>query len=120
LLSITGSGLQVHDSRTGLIVLGRGHDHWISGEYGISRIAGDRGVNEALNGDAGQPDACISHGARSELGSRAHALLASVIETCRRRGAVVLDFLGTVIAATQQGSATARVTGTSSRHPVGV
>ena len=47
----------------------------------------------------------ISHGTRSELGSRAYALLASVIETCRRRGAVVLDFLGTVIAAARKGLA---------------
>lgn len=45
----------------------------------------------------------ISHGTRSELGSRAYALLASVIETCRRRGAVVLDFLGTVVAAARTG-----------------
>jgi transposase-like protein len=45
----------------------------------------------------------ISHGTRSELGSRAYALLASVIETCRRRGAVVLDFLGSVIAAGRKG-----------------
>ena len=47
----------------------------------------------------------ISHGTRSEIGSRAYALLASVIETCRRRGAVVLDFLGTVIAAARKGLA---------------
>jgi hypothetical protein len=47
----------------------------------------------------------ISHGTRSELGSRAYALLASVIETCRRRGAVVLDFLGSVIAAARKGVA---------------
>ena len=47
----------------------------------------------------------ISHGTRSELGSRAYALLASVIETCRRRGAVVLDFLGSVIAAARKGLA---------------
>jgi transposase len=47
----------------------------------------------------------ISHGTRSELGSRAYALLASVIETCRRRGAVVLEFLGTVIAAARKGLA---------------
>jgi hypothetical protein len=45
----------------------------------------------------------ISHGTRSELGSRAYALLASVIETCRRRGAVALDFLGGVIAAARKG-----------------
>jgi hypothetical protein len=47
----------------------------------------------------------ISHGTRTEIGSRAFALLASVIETCRRRGAVVLDFLGTVIAAARKGLA---------------
>ncbi|WP_370630365.1 transposase [Methylococcus sp. Mc7] len=47
----------------------------------------------------------MSHGTRSELGSRAYALLASVIETCRRRGAVVLDFLGSVIAAARKGLA---------------
>ena len=47
----------------------------------------------------------ISHGTRSERGSRAYALLASVIETCRRRGAVALAFLGTVIAAARQGVA---------------
>ena len=47
----------------------------------------------------------ISHGTRSELGSRAYALLASVIETCRRRGTVVLEFLGTVIAAARKGLA---------------
>lgn len=47
----------------------------------------------------------ISHGTRSELGSRAYALLASVLETCRRRGAVTLDFLGNVIAAARKGLA---------------
>jgi hypothetical protein len=47
----------------------------------------------------------ISHGTRSELGSRAYALLASVLETCRRRGAVVLDFLGSVIGAARKGLA---------------
>jgi transposase len=47
----------------------------------------------------------ISHGTRSELGSRAYALLASVIETCRRRGLVVSDFLGSVIAAARKGLA---------------
>lgn len=44
----------------------------------------------------------ISYGTRTELGSRAYALLASVIETCRRRGAVVLDFLGSVIHAARK------------------
>lgn len=47
----------------------------------------------------------ISHGTRSELGSRAYALLASVIETCRRRGVVVLAFLGDVIHAARRGIA---------------
>lgn len=47
----------------------------------------------------------ISQGTRSELGSRAYALLASVIETCRRRAAVVLDFLGHVIHAARKGLA---------------
>ena len=47
----------------------------------------------------------ISHGTRSALGSRAYALLASVIETCRRRGVVVLDFLGDVIHAARRGIA---------------
>lgn len=47
----------------------------------------------------------LSHGTRSERGSRAYALLASVIETCRRRGAVAWAFLGTVIAAARQGVA---------------
>ena len=45
----------------------------------------------------------ISHGTRSEVGSRAYALLASVIETCRRRGAVALDCLGSIIAAARKG-----------------
>ena len=45
----------------------------------------------------------ISHGARREVGSRAHALLASVIETCRRRGAVALDCRGSIIAAARKG-----------------
>jgi transposase len=47
----------------------------------------------------------ISHGTRSELGSRAYALLASVIDTCRRRGAVVWDYLGSVVAAARNGLA---------------
>ncbi|MGH8568524.1 MAG: IS66 family transposase [Gammaproteobacteria bacterium] len=47
----------------------------------------------------------ISHGTRSEVGSRAFALLASVIETCRRRGVSVLDFLGSAIAAARKGLA---------------
>lgn len=45
----------------------------------------------------------ISHGTRSELGSRAYALLASVIETCRRRAAAALEFLGQVINAARKG-----------------
>ncbi len=47
----------------------------------------------------------ISHGTRSEAGSRAFALLASVIETCRRRGVSSWRFLGTVIAAARKGLA---------------
>ncbi|MER2518432.1 MAG: hypothetical protein ABTR92_18905, partial [Candidatus Accumulibacter phosphatis] len=42
-------------------------------------------------------------GTRSEEGSRAFALLASVIETCRRRGASAWQYLGTVIAAARKG-----------------
>jgi len=45
----------------------------------------------------------ISHGTRSEEGSRAFALLASVIETCRCRGASTWRYLGTVIAAARKG-----------------
>jgi transposase len=45
----------------------------------------------------------ISHGTRSEAGSRAFALLASVIETCRCRGASSWRYLGTVIAAARKG-----------------
>ena len=45
----------------------------------------------------------ISHGTRSEAGARAFALLASVIETCRRRGASSWRFLGTVIRAARKG-----------------
>jgi transposase len=45
----------------------------------------------------------ISHGTRSEAGSRAFALLASVIETCRRRGVSVWRYLGTVIRAARTG-----------------
>jgi hypothetical protein len=47
----------------------------------------------------------VSHGTRRPTGSRAYALLASVIETCRRREASPLDFLGAAIAAARQGSA---------------
>ncbi|WP_434735332.1 IS66 family transposase [Accumulibacter sp.] len=45
----------------------------------------------------------ISHGTRSEEGSRAFAFLASLIETCRRRGASAWQYLGTVIAAARKG-----------------
>lgn len=45
----------------------------------------------------------ISHGTRSSSGSRAYALLASVIETCRRRGTSSWQYLGTVVAAARQG-----------------
>jgi hypothetical protein len=45
----------------------------------------------------------ISHGTGSEEGSRAFAFLASVIETCRRRGASAWRYLGTVIGAARKG-----------------
>ncbi len=45
----------------------------------------------------------IRHGTRSEEGSRAFAFLASLIETCRRRGASAWQYLGTVIAAARKG-----------------
>lgn len=45
----------------------------------------------------------ISHGTRSSAGSRAYALLASIIETCRRRGVSAWRFLGTVLSAARQG-----------------
>jgi len=45
----------------------------------------------------------ISHGTRSEEGSRALAFLASLIETCRRRAASAWQYLGTVIAAARKG-----------------
>lgn len=44
----------------------------------------------------------LSHGTRSEEGSRAFALLASVIETCRRREACAWRYLGTVIEAARK------------------
>ena len=44
----------------------------------------------------------ISHGTRSEEWSRAFAFLASLIETCRRRGASAWQYLGTVIAAARK------------------
>ncbi len=45
----------------------------------------------------------ITHGTRTEQGSRALALLASVIETCRRRAASPLRYLQEVIALRRQG-----------------
>jgi hypothetical protein len=45
----------------------------------------------------------ISMGTRSEAGSRAFALLASVIETCRMRSASSWGFIGSVIAAARKG-----------------
>ena len=47
----------------------------------------------------------ISYGTRSETGSRAFALLASVIETCRKRDASSWSFIATVIAAARKGVA---------------
>lgn len=44
----------------------------------------------------------ISHGTRTDAGSRAFALLASLVETCRRRGACAWRYLGRVIAAARQ------------------
>jgi len=46
----------------------------------------------------------ISHGTRSEEGSRAFAFLASLVETCRRRGASAWQSRGIVIAAARKGS----------------
>ena len=45
----------------------------------------------------------ITHGTRSEIGSRAFALLASVIDTCRRREVSPWRFLAEVIAAARKG-----------------
>lgn len=45
----------------------------------------------------------ISYGTRSSSGSRAYALLASVIETCHRRGTSSWQYLGTVVAAARHG-----------------
>jgi hypothetical protein len=45
----------------------------------------------------------ITQGTRTEQGSRALALLASVIETCRRRAASPLRYLREVIALRRQG-----------------
>lgn len=46
----------------------------------------------------------ISHGTRSPSGSRAFSVLASVVETCRRRGACVWRYLGEVIKAAREGA----------------
>lgn len=46
----------------------------------------------------------ISHGTRTEQGSRALALLASVIETCRKRGIVPWPYLAQVIAERRKGN----------------
>lgn len=45
----------------------------------------------------------ISHGTRTEEGSRAVAILASIIETCRLRGAKIWDYLTQVIRAGRRG-----------------
>lgn len=45
----------------------------------------------------------ISMGTRSEAGTRAFALLASVIETCRKRAASSWAFIASVIAAARNG-----------------
>lgn len=47
----------------------------------------------------------ISYGTRSEAGTRAFALLASVIETCRKRKVSSWPFVATVIAAARKGVA---------------
>jgi transposase len=47
----------------------------------------------------------ISYGTRSEAGTRAFALLASVIETCRKRTASSWTYIATVIAAARKGVA---------------
>ena len=46
----------------------------------------------------------ISHGTRSPAGTRAFAVLASVVETCSRRGACIWRYLGEVIKAARQGA----------------
>ncbi len=46
----------------------------------------------------------LSFGTRSEQGSRALALLASVIDTCRQRGASPWEYLAEVIRLRRQGS----------------
>jgi len=45
----------------------------------------------------------ISHGTRTAQGSRALALLASVIETCRKRGILPWPYIAQVIAARRRG-----------------
>jgi len=47
----------------------------------------------------------ISHGTRTPEGSRAFALLASVIDTCRQRGLSPWPYIAAVIAARRQGNA---------------
>jgi hypothetical protein len=46
----------------------------------------------------------ISQGTRTEQGSRAFALLASVIETCRKRGILPWPYLAQVIAERRKGN----------------
>lgn len=46
----------------------------------------------------------INQGTRSEAGTRAYALAASVIETCRCRSAVAWVYIGEVIAAARVGA----------------
>ena len=48
-------------------------------------------------------DRRLSHGTRTQEGTRSFTLLASVIETCRIRGAPVWDFLTQVIDAARCG-----------------
>lgn len=47
----------------------------------------------------------ISNGTRTPVGSRAVVLLASIIDTCRRRGASPWPYLAEVIAAARHGRA---------------
>jgi len=47
----------------------------------------------------------INHGTRSHAGTRAYALLASVIDTCRIRAASAWDFITAVIASARKGMA---------------
>ena len=56
----------------------------------------------------------ISHGTRTPEGSRAFALLASVIDTCRQRGLSPWPYLAQVIAARRQGNAAPPIP-----HPIG-